>query len=56
MFVCMFVKGHHTPSDLKQQLVLGEALHWFQKVGVQAQFVLQLLLTLLHKEEKYKDQ
>lgn len=34
-------------SDLEQELVLGEALNWFQQVGVQAQFVLQFPLALL---------
>lgn len=39
-------------SNLKQQLVFGEALDRFQQVGIQAQFVLQLFLTLLHQEDK----
>lgn len=51
-FVCMLVIWHHSQSNLKQQLVFGEALDWFQQVGIQAQFVLQLFLTLLHKEDK----
>lgn len=43
-------------SNLKQQLVFGEALDRFQQVGIQAQFVLQLFLTLLHKKDQIKPQ
>ena len=37
---------------LEQKLVFGETLDWFQQVGIQAQLVLQLSLTLLHTETK----
>lgn len=36
-------------TNLQQQLVLGEALDWFQKVRIKAQLVLQFLLALLQR-------
>lgn len=50
--LCLAVIGCRSLSNLKQQLILREALDWFQQVRIQTQFVLQLLLTLLHKEDK----
>lgn len=41
-------------KNLEQQLVLGEALDWFEEVGVEAQLVIQLLLALLQKQRERK--
>jgi len=35
---------------LQQQLVLGDALHWFQQISAKRQLVIQLLLALSEKE------
>lgn len=49
---CSVLQNDVASSDLEQQLVFGESLDWFQQVGVQAQFVLQLFLTLLHSGKR----
>lgn len=32
-------------TDLEQELIFGESLHWFEKVGGEGQLMAQLLLT-----------
>ena len=32
-------------TDLEQELIFGESLHWFEKVGGEGELMAQLLLT-----------
>lgn len=39
---------------LQKQLVLGQALHWLEQVGIQPQFVLQFSLAFLEHRTQLK--